>query len=386
MSGPRELGVAALVSILLLGLNAAYVSATVGFVHKPRKVLETDHYHYIDMAEGPPGRAPTERGREAPFCYRVLAPGLVWALGGTGLDVNAAFYLVTNVFLLLFLLALHALLRHEGASMGEALLGLALVGFVPGAVRWYEYQYWMPDPPCLFFVTLGVLWIRKGREIPLLLLSAVAVLARETYLLLLPVAFLHAWRTASLRQAVLRTARLAAVMVGTLALLRAAIVPVGGAGVLAAAREMIPFRARHLFDGQLYAATLGTFGVLFPLWWLRPEGLLAFLRRRPEDGALVAAAYASLAFANNTDRLLVYALPAVVPVALAALRTVAGSVGRRSVVAATVLGLQVFFYLETPFHEQGISIYPATRVAVVGVLGVFWLGARMLSRWGARRA
>jgi hypothetical protein len=386
MSGRRELGVAALVSILLLAVNAAYVSATVGFVHKPRKVLETDHYHYIDMAEGPPGKAPTDKGREAPFCYRVLAPGLAWLIGGTGLGVNGAFYLVTNVFLLLFLLALHALLRHEGASMGEALLGLALVGLVPGAVRWYEYQYWMPDPPCLFFVTLGMLWIRKGREIPLLLLSAVAVLARETYVLLLPVAFLHAWRTASLRQAVLRTARLAAVTLGTIALLRAAIVPVGGSGLLTAAREMIPFRARHLFEGQVYAATLGTFGVLFPLWWLRPEGVVAFLRRRPEDGALAATAYASLAFANNTDRLLVYALPAVVPIALSALRSIAGAGRRRGVVAAAVLGLQVFFYLETPFHEQGISIYPATRVAVVGALGVFWLAARVLLREGARKA
>jgi hypothetical protein len=385
MSGRRELGVAALASILLLGLNAFYVSATVGFVHRPRKVLETDHYHYIDMAEGPPGRAPTDKGREAPFCYRVLAPGLVWALGGTGLGVNGAFYLVTNAFLLCFLLALHALLRHEGATVGEALIGLALVAFVPGAVRWYEYQYWMPDPPCLFFVALGVLWIRKGREILLLLLSAVAVLSRETYLLLLPVAFLHAWRTVSLRQAVLRTARLAAVTLGTLALLRAAIVPAGGADLVAAAREMIPFRARHLFNGQIYAATLGTFGVLFPLWWLRPERVVTFLRRRPEDGALVAAAYASLAFANNTDRLLVYALPAVVPVALTALRSI-GRAGRRwGALAATVLGLQVFFYLETPFHEQGISIYPPTRVAVVAVLGLFWLGARVLLRPGARR-
>ena len=386
MERRREIGVAALVSLLLLGLNSAFVSATVGFVHKPKRVLETDHYRYIDMAEAPPGRAATERGREAPFCYRVLAPGLVWLLGRAGVGVNEAFYLVTNAFLFLFLLALHRLLRHEGASEAEALLGLALAALVPGALRWYEYQYWMPDPPCLFFVTLALLFIRTGREVPLLMLSAVAVTARETYLIVLPVALLYYWRTVSPREALVRTARLAAVTLGCLALLRLAIEPAGGVGLLAAAREMVPFRARHLLENQVYAATLGTFGVLFPLAWLRPESLPGFLRRRPEDAALVATAYVSLVFANNTDRLLAYALPAVVPAALRALRSLAAT-GRQWLVAAAVaLGLQLFFYWQTPFYERGISVYPPTRVAVVAALGVFWLGGRVLLRSKARSA
>ncbi len=386
MSGGRGVGVACLASILLLGLNAAFVSATVGFVHGPRRVLETDHYHYIDMAEAPPGRAATARGREAPFCYRVLAPGLVWLLGRVGVSVNGGFYLVTNVFLLLFLVTLHRLLRHDGATEIEALLGMALVALVPGAVRWYEYQYWMPDPPCLFFVTLALLLIRSGSERALLLLSAIAPLARETYVLVLPVAFLHAWRTTSPRQALIRTARLAAVALGVLGALRVAIEPSGGAGLLAAAREMIPFRARHLLEGQLYAVTFGAFGVLFCLWWLRPERLPTFVRRRPEDVALVAATYVSLAFANNTDRLLAYALPVVVPAALMSVRSIARVGASVGAVAATVLALQVFVYTQTPFHELGISVYAQTRWVVIAALSAFWLAARLLMRADARAA
>ncbi|MFI5183295.1 MAG: hypothetical protein ACHQNV_02770 [Vicinamibacteria bacterium] len=386
MSGGRGIGVACLSSVLLLGLNAAFVSATVGFVHKPRKVLETDHYRYIDMAEAPPGRALTPRGREAPFCYRVLAPGIVWLLGRAGVSVNDGFYVVTNVFLFLFLVTLHYLLRHEGATAIEALLGVALVALVPGAVRWYEYQYWMPDPACLFFVTLALLLIRTGKEMELLLLSVVAPLARETYVLVLPVAFLHAWRTTSLGQAFTRTARLGAVTLGVLGALRMAIEPSEGAGLLAAAGEMIQFRARHLFEGQLYAATLGTFGLLFCLWWLRPERLVTFARRRPEDVAFVAAAYLSLAFANNTDRLLAYALPVVVCAALVGLRSIAASGLSWGAAAATALALQLFAYMETPFHEPGISVYPATQWAVVAALAAFWLTARLLMRAGARGA
>jgi hypothetical protein len=386
MSGGRGTFVACLVSLALLGVNAAFVSGAVGFVHKPRKVLETDHYHYIDMAEAPPGRAATARGREAPFCYRVLAPGLVWLLKSAGVGVNDGFYLVTNLFLLSFLVALHALLRRDGATGSEALLGIALAALVPGAVRWYEYQYWMPDPPCLFFVTLALLLIRSGSQRALLVLSAVAPLARETYVLVLPVAFLVAWRTSSPRQALLRTAPLAAVTLGVLGALRLGIKPSGGADFLAAAQEMVPFRGRHLLDGQLYAATLGTFGVLFCLWWLRPERLAAFVRRRPEDAVLVVATYLSLAFANNTDRLLAYALPVVVPVALASLRFVSGLGVPWGALAAIVLALQAFAWAETPFHELGISVYPQTQWTVVLALGACWLGGRLLMRAGLRAA
>jgi hypothetical protein len=386
MSGSRGTFVACLASLLLLGLNAAFVSATVGFVHRPRKVLETDHYHYIDMAEAPPGRAPTARGREAPFCYRILAPGLVWLSGRVGLSVDAGFYLVTNLFLLAFLVTFHALLRQEGATALESLLGIAFVALVPGAVRWYEYQYWMPDPACLFFVTLAVLLIRSGHDRALLLLSAVAPLARETYVLVLPVAFLHAWRALSPGQALIRTMRLAAVIFGVLGALRLWIEPSGGAGLIAAAQEMIPFRGRHLLEGQLYAVTFGTFGVLFCLWWLRPERLAAFVRRRPEDAVLVAATYLSLAFANNTDRLLAYALPAVVPAALVNLRSVRRFGVKWGVLATIVLALQAFAWADAPFHELGISVYPQTRWLVVVALGAFWLGARLLARAEARAA
>jgi hypothetical protein len=149
---------------------------------------------------------------------------------------------------------------------------------------------------------------------------------------------------------------------------------------------MLPFRGRHLLEGQLYAATFGTFGVLFCLWWLRPERLAAFVRRRPEDAVLVVATYLSLAFANNTDRLLAYSLPAVVPAALVSLRFLSGFGVTWGTVAAITLGLQAFVWAWTPFHELGISIYPQTRWPVVLALGAFWLGLRLLMRANARAA
>jgi hypothetical protein len=378
MSTRREWAVAATASILLVAGNAAFVARTVGFVHRPKSCLETDHYRYIDLALAPPGRPATERSREQPFCYRVLVPGIVHALRFTGLGTNVAFYLTSNLFLALFLVTFHRLLRLRGARLLEALLGVVLVALVPGAVRWYEYQYWMPDPAGLFLTTLAILLVHRESEKLLLALSSIAILARETYVLVLPYAFLHAWRKASLGAAVGEALRLGAATVPILVLLRVAIPSSGGAGLVAAAREMLAFRARHLWDNQIYFATVGSFGVLLPLALLRPFKAGQFARRWPEDLALVALAYASLAFANNTDRLLAYALPAVVPAALRNARA-AGSAG----LWVAILALQGFFYWVTPFHERGISIYQPTNGPVAALMALFWIaGVARLRRTG----
>lgn len=383
MSKPKETGLAIAAALLLLGVNIVFVSSSIGFVHKPKRCLETDHYHYIDMAAAPPGQR-SERAREAPFCYRVLVPGLVNRLGRLGVSMNEAFYLVTNLFLLAFLLAFYALLRRGGATAPESFVGLALVALTPGAVRWYEYQYWMPDPACLFFLTLAIGWIQAGRERPLLVVSPIAALVRETYVLVLPYAFLFAWRRTSFRAAVLATGRLGLATLPVLVLLRWAIPASGGMGLGSAALEMIPFRIRHLWENQLYFATFGTFGVLLPLVCLRPRRLPGFVRSRPEDAALVVLTYASLAFANNTDRLLAYALPAVVPVALRSIRALEEAVGVGLPVAAAAIGLQVFFYWRTPFHEPGISIYQPTSLAVTLAMVAFWCGGVALLRLRGR--
>jgi hypothetical protein len=311
---------------------------------------------------------------------------MAFLLTRTGIGLNSAFYLLTNLFLFAFLIAFLALLRCRGATLPEAFVGLTIAALVPGAIRWYEYQYWMPDPPCLFFTTLAILWIRGGRELPLRFLGPVAVTARESYLLVLPYELVHACRMDSPRKALLRSARTAAGPLVVLALLHLAITPEGGWGLVAAAREMVAFRMRHLWDGQLYLATLGSFGVLFPLALLRPEATLRFLRTRPEDAVLVAMAYASLAFANNTDRLLAYALPAVVPAALVNLRLVAirSGVGLAPC-ALAALAVQTVTYLATPFHVPGASIYQPTSLLVVAMLAGLWLAGRALLSGSAGR-
>ena len=352
------------------------MAATLGPLHKPRQVLETDHVHYIAMARDPFG--PDPAARTPPYCYRLLAPLLASALTRAGLGLNPAFWLVSNLGLVGFLFCAYLLLLARGFPTGSALLGVALAGLVPGAVRWYEYQYWMSDPLGLFLLALGLLLVGARRDRALALLGLPGVAARESFLLVYACLLASRWRRDGLPAALAATARVAAPGLALLAAIHA-LAPTSPAPALAAVvGDALGFRWRHLFDNQLYLASLGAFGVLVPGVLVSPRRALAALAERPEDAVLAAGAYASLLLGTNTDRLLAYALPAALPVALAALQGV-GLTGRTF--AACLVVAQGAFYVLTPFHGiQGLSLYQPTHWTVVAVMAAVWLVGRALAR------
>jgi hypothetical protein len=359
----------------VVAANAAFVASALGPLHKPRTVLETDHSHYIAMARAP--FAGDEAARTPPFCYRVLTPLLASALTRAGLGINAAFWLVTNASLVGFLCSLHRLLLLRGLDAGSAALGVLLTGLVPGAVRWYDYQYWMTDPLCLFLVTAALVLAEQGRERALAGISLLGVAARESFLLVFPWLLARgAWR-GGLRGAVAPTVRVA---LPALVLFTAIhlLVPASAAPPLGAVMaDAVGFRFRHLFDNQLYLATLGSFGVLLPMVLAAPARAAAALRERPEDAVLLAGAYASLLLGTNTERLLAYALPAVVPIALRCFTAIQEAARLPPALAGGALVIaQAAFYLWTPFHGiEGLSLYQPVSFAVVGVMAAVWLAA-----------
>ncbi len=367
----RDVVIGLLAGWLLVLLSAAVVASALGPPpHRPRQVKELDHYRYIALAESLPGRPADPGTRERPFCYRVLAPALVQALAGaTGASVHAAFWASSMAFLAAYLAALFLWLRSSGFATALALVGTVLAGLTPGAVRWYAYQYWMPDPLCLLLVTLGLLLARRRRTAVLAILGVAGLLTRETYVLVPAWAAVVWLREDGLRHAARRFVLAFAPGLAAWLLLRLMVEAQGGPSLVEAAREMLAFRARHVLDNQLYFASLGSFGVLVPLLLLRLTRAGAALRARPADAVLVLLAYGSLAFANNTDRLLVYALPMLLPPAL---RTLLGleAVWGRAAAVALVLGTQAWFYAVTPgWGVAGLSVYQPVRWSVVTLCG-----------------
>jgi hypothetical protein len=372
----RDTGLGALLAIFILGVNVGSVSARLGFLHKAKQVKETDQWRYIEMARDP-GR--TKRlSREATYCWRVFVPTTARLLMRSGLSLNLSFWLITNVSLFGFLVVTWIYLRDLGFELPYRAAGLALLGLTQGAVRWYEYQYWMTDPPALLLIGLALLIIRRRGHAALYLPSIVGALVREAYVVVYPYYFIHLLkRGASLLQAVARTASVAVVPLALLIGLRVFIVPDHPDDFLADLVDTMGFRLRHIVD-QPYVFTVGAWGVLFPLLLLSPRRLPGLVRRHPEDAFMVVF-FASLCLvANNTERELAYALPAVLPAALFFLR---GFVTETRlpvgpVLAATVL-MQVLFFLEQRWGRPGMSMYQPTSLRLAAAMAVFWLAAQI---------
>ncbi len=365
-----------LLSLLLLAVNILSVAAPLGFVHKAKQVKERDHSRYIEMARGPEGRP--ELQTESTYCWRVLVPALARGLTRLGLDLNLAFYLLTNASLFGLLFVFWVYLGDLGFPIAYRTAGLLLVGLTQGAVRWYEYQYWMTDPLCLFLIVVAFVLIERKKHAALHVPSILGAFVRENYVVVYPYYFLRLLKQgASFLSALGRTVAVAVVPMAILVGLRVMIDCEPRDDILQSIEETLAFRWRHRDDNQPYVLTVGSFGVLFPLLLLWPARLGAWLRDHLDEAAVIAFFYGVLIIANNTERELAYTLPAVVPAALRNLRDLVAE-ARLPLLPALVLPvlLQVFFFSQQRFLEIGMSMYQPTNLLVVGVMAAYWLAAQ----------
>ena len=375
----QDVALGAVLSIAILGINVWTVSSRLGFLHKAKQVKESDQWRYIEMARDPGRTKPLSR--EGTYCWRVFVPTAARTLMRSGLSLNLSFWLITNVSLFGFLLVTWIYLRDLGFETAYRVAGLLLLGLTQGAVRWYEYQYWMTDPPSLFLIALALLMIHRGWHAALYLPSIVAALVRESYVVVFPYYFIHLLRRGtSFLAAVRRSASIAIVPALILIALRIVIVPDHPDSMLADLVDTMGFRMRHIVD-QPYVFTVGAWGVLVPLLLLFPRRIPGLVRRHPEDAFMVVFFVSLCVLANNTERELAYALPALLPAALYLLRSFVTE-ARLPVVpvlAATVF-MQVLFYLEQRWGRPGMSMYQPTSLRLAAAMVVFWIGAQITLR------
>lgn len=377
MTRSADSGLGAALAVLLLAVNVASVASQLGFLHKAKQVKEYDHWRYIEMARGPEGRPALQR--EPPYCFRLAVPTLVRGLKHLGLSENAAFFLVTNAVLFGFLLLLWLHLRDLGFSLALRVAGLLVVGFTQGAVRWFEYQYWMTDPAALFLVMLAFFLLERGKWAGLFAASVLAAFVRETYVLVYPYVFLRGLRTGHpLLAAAGRTVALAALPFAILVAIRRLVVPNQPDDFASGIVDSMTFRLHHLLDNQPYVVSVGAFGVLVPLLLLVPQRLPGLVRRHFDRALFVLSVYATLAISNNNERPLSYALPALVPAALWCARAFLEETRLPTLpFLATVVGLQVLFWVGQRWAEIGISIYQPVNWTTVGAMAAFWLAAQV---------
>jgi hypothetical protein len=385
LSRAADTRLGALLALLLLAVNVASVAAALGFLHKAKQVKEYDHWRYIEMARGAEGNPRLQR--EPPYCFRLAVPALARGLMRLGLSENPAFYAVTNAALFSFLLLLWLHLRDLGFSLPLRVTGLLVTGFTQGAVRWFEYQYWMSDPVALALVMLAFLLIERGKWPALFGTSAAAAFVRETYVLVYPYVFLRELRLGlGFGRALARSAAIAALPFAVLIAIRRLVVPTRPDSFWPGIVDSMGFRIDHLLDNQPYVVTIGAFGVLVPLVLLFPSRLPGLVRRHFDRALFVLSVYATLVISNNNERPLAYALPALVPAALHCLRAFLDETRLPLLpVCGAVVLLQVLFWTGQRFAEIGMSIYQPVNWTTVAAMAVAWLGGQVLLRQrGAR--
>jgi hypothetical protein len=368
----RDVRLGLALSVLLVAANAGYVASKLGFVHRPRQVLETDHKHYIHMATNP------EEPEDPPYAFRVAAPALARGLMASGLSVNLAFYLLTQVSLVAFLACVFLFLRERGFTPEISALVIVLMGLTQGAVRWFEYQYWMSDPLCMALVAGAILAIQLDTPWRLAILIAFAAgFVRESFVLVLPFAFFHTLKRHDLKQAVVRTAAIATAFFAVSLTLHAVITPIAPDDWWSGIVDSMTFRARHFLDKQWYALTIGTWGVFVPLALSDPRAFGRRLRGDLDLAALAVFTYATLIISNNTERPLAYAWPAVAAVGASAITglVVAGKAARKPFerVAAVAIGAQLVHFGLTRWHDlAGSSLYQPANLPVTALMFVAW--------------
>jgi hypothetical protein len=347
---------AALAAGVLLGVQS-WRTRDARLVYTRFDLPAFDAYAYVAMAEEP------RFFTVAPWGYRVLTPALVHlAAAGEPTRVLRAFRGVNLCALGVAATLLWLFQRRLGLAPWAALGGVALFAVSPSVAELLRNPF-LIDAVVVVLETAFLLAVEAGAGLPALVaLAAAGALAKESFLLLVPVVYFARRKRDGDGRAL-----------GSMA-----------AAVLGAAAATVLLRwwwTPHL-DAPVPAAALGTlwgavanarmFAVRQPwavLFLIAAAAAALLCARRAEGRALLArygyAALAALAApffnpvvfsAGDVRRLLVHALPVLVPVAMAALprawgaptvaAPAAGGIGRRVALAGALAALAFPFTLD----------------------------------------
>jgi hypothetical protein len=340
-----------------------------------------DHHMYLFMADHPIGDL-----HLAPWGWRILGPGLVRLLPGSS---QWGFQLVCLLSLCVAATCVYRICRRLGFDARLASAGLLLFMSLSFATKYVMFDFWLTDPLAFAIVALAVLFAIEQRPVAFAIYLAIGVLAKESEIFAAPLLDTFGAERPLDRRALWRAAAATAPALLVLMAVRLAIPAWNGQpyalglpgpiaanartipdySALAIAREVLSRRAADLTSTLTH--TVSAFGLLV--------GVLPFLGgRRARALALRFSPFLilvalQLVFAFNTQRLLVLAFPAVIPLALCGLRTLR----EHDVPDVALLGsCAVFAGLQLLSPEQ-IAPPPLVQAAALAVCAtLMWASAK----------
>ena len=314
---------AALALILAAGIVAGRFRVEGRAVHDRYDLPAFDAYAYVAMAESPAVFT------VAPWGYRVLTPLLVSALPGR--DVVRGYRWLTGAGLCIACVLAYLFLRALGHGAGPAVLGAAALAACGPVAEVIAYPY-LVEPLTLVLQVAFLLALERGAGAGVLaLLSVLAACNKELQILLVPLVFLARLDRDGWRAALGKTLAAAGGTLAATLLLRGVWAPVVSLPALPAADAWWPIaqnfwqHRRETLLGLLLSGLLplAAVGAWLPRSrsYLRRYGYLVLVTLGFPFVAWmnVGESRALALFGRNTDRLLIFAVPALLPLALLAL-------------------------------------------------------------------
>lgn len=351
-----------LLAVLAITVAALFLYGGIPYDEAPYS--EWDLAAYRTMAGSSP-RLSSEIN--APYAYRVLGPYLAGVLPGSD---ERGFRILT---VLLSLVAAGLLFRlNRGLPAAPAAAALAAVFFVLnkrlfGFTAWDYFQ--VNDLLSLVSILVGYGAILERRWRTYAAALALGCLAKETPLLLVPVAFASVWEDGALRRDWRRVASSSIPAVAVFAVARLAIEPAGGRGLLAA---FVDAADKLAYGRTWFRLLVNAFApvTLVPVVFWRET--LEFFRSRRHALLLLVLVFGSALFGINNERLMAPALVVFYPLLA---RILERRVVKRRWLLAVILVCGVLSSLHHEFARCPLPDRSLTLWLSLGALAVATIAA-----------
>jgi hypothetical protein len=330
----------------------------------------------------------------SPFGWRVLVPATAKALP---FSLQASFLLLTIAATVGTGAALYVLLRRELGSL-YGLTGVALLFSMGWGPKYLLSDFWLPDAEAFLLATLGILFAARGRAMPFAFVLLAGAFTKESVLFIAPLFYTLNARRAFDGRLILRTAAVAAPGVVAVVAIRLLIPSQNGDAAYLATLPGEISRFPDLFPPYDYLALARDIGYHQRLEHMGFDTFAAYTYRALGVGPLVFAAaalpshwrlalrlspfvllvYAQTVVATDTERLVVFAFPAVIWLAVAGIPdTCERARVRPEAFLITAGGL----FLLTLLSRDSYQVAAQPQIAVIVAGGV---GAVLAMRRAAR--
>jgi hypothetical protein len=277
----------------------------------------------------------------APYCWRIFVPFLVRFIGG---DIEANFFAISYLCLLFSGVLFYYFLKSWNFSKWYSFIGLLLYLANPYTIKYLSFDFWLVDSAAFIILIASMYCIRRKNDVVLSFLLIIGVLIKESILFLIPLYYTLNSATLFDKRMIKKTLFISiaplTVFFGIRCVIPSMNIPLyvstltpwpwhswlyeTGYSLRILLTTVFQERAQFTFWQTLESLSIGSFGIFIFLIIFSKLNFSLFWKFSP----FIILSYCQLLFAEDTQRLLVIALPLLIILELNGLRSIVDTIIR----------------------------------------------------------